>query len=290
VLKLKPDNIQLIVGGGYGLLLRARAISDEGSPPRFGVDRMVRSTTDLDFFLGAEIITDGQKTRRIAEALDELGFVTREPYWIFEKRIAHEGREDVVRIDLLAADVPEEKSHLVHRKKDSRRIRPLGFERLHGRLTREAVTVHNHATVVDVTEDGSGVTVLVPHAVSFILMKLFAFRDRVDDADDDYGAYHAFDVLMTVATMTRVEWITAHEVLQDPAAASVVQEAREIVAKVFSKPHSTGRIRLIDYARVREGLPLTADQVSAFVRDLEELLRVDAEAVGEQGARLRPPQ
>lgn len=35
--------------------------------------------------------------------------------------------------------------------------------------------------------------VFLPHPYSFLMMKLFAFRDWLDDADKEFGRYHALD-------------------------------------------------------------------------------------------------
>jgi hypothetical protein len=148
--RLQPAAIELIVGGGYGLLLRAEQLARTGRAPRYGFTPKFRSTSDLDCFLGVEIITDADKMKAIATALTELGYKPVEPYWTFERKVAD--RDDSVHIDLLAADVPENLAHLV-RSRDGRRIRPKAFGELHARKTREAVTVARDGERVDVSED-----------------------------------------------------------------------------------------------------------------------------------------
>jgi hypothetical protein len=36
--------------------------------------------------------------------------------------------------------------------------------------------------------------IFLPHPYTFAMMKLFAFRDRVEDADKDFGRYHPNEV------------------------------------------------------------------------------------------------
>jgi hypothetical protein len=44
-----------------------------------------------------------------------------------------------------------------------------------------------------------------------MMMKLFAFRDRLDDADKEFGRYHALDLYTILATTTEMEWNQAIE-------------------------------------------------------------------------------
>ena len=107
--------------------------------------------------------------------------------------------------------------------------------------------------------------------MSFILMKLFAFRDRTLNSADDYGAYHAFDILQTIDSMDRAEWDEARTLLGDAEATVVVAEARSIVTTLFGSARSKGSVRLIEYARTRQGVPLTLAQLELFVRELHDL-------------------
>jgi len=270
-LMLKPDHIELIVGGGYGLVLRSEMIAKREHFSRFGINTIVRSTGDLDCFLGAEVVSDSAKTRRIAEALESMGFTAIQRYWQFSKSIGDRGE---IHIDLLAADVPAPLVANIQRPNDSRRFRPRGFDKLHGRRTPEAVTVQRLPSRVDASRDGRDAFVLIPHPLSFILMKLFAFRDRIVQADDDYGAYHAFDILQTIDSMNHEEWDQTPEFLDDPVATSTVTEAREIVRQLLSSPYADGSVRLIDYARSKQNVPITAQQLEHFVNELKDLLKV----------------
>ena len=81
VLLLKPDDVELIIGGGYGLVLRSEIVSTRQRASRLGIETIVRSTSDLDCFLSVDFITDATKTRRIAEVLQELGYSTVQPHW-----------------------------------------------------------------------------------------------------------------------------------------------------------------------------------------------------------------
>ena len=73
-LALKSNSIKLIIGGGYGLLLRAEQIRLSGARTRFSETPSTRSTADIDIFLAAEIITNAETTVLIRGALDALGY------------------------------------------------------------------------------------------------------------------------------------------------------------------------------------------------------------------------
>jgi hypothetical protein len=235
---------------------------------RLGMETIVRSTNDLDCFLGADVISDSSKTRRIAEVLQVLGFASIQDHWQFSKTLDSRGE---LHIDLLAADVPASLRDKIQRPNDQRRLRPKGFDRLHGRRTPEAVTIHQHTTRMDASTNGREAYVLVPHPMSFILMKLFAFRDRLGDSSNEYGAYHAFDALQIVDSLDQTEWSEAQMLLADPSAAAIVGTAQSIVATHFESARSDGSIRLFDYARSRQGIPLTVAQLEHFVEELRDL-------------------
>ena len=103
-------------------------------------------------------------------------------------------------------------------------------------------------------------------------MKLFAFRDRLAEADKDYGAYHAFDILQTIDSMNREEWEEARAILADPDVLRIVSEARKIVGTLFATITSEGSAKLFDYARVRQGVPFSPKQLQLFIQELYDLL------------------
>ncbi len=213
----------------------------------------------------------------IAKALRELGFTARVPHFIFERVVEINGRPQNLEIDLLAADVGPEHETLVHRSADRRRIRPGNFDELHGRLTLEAVTVERGGTRVNVGAAGHEVFVILPHPASFILMKLFAFRDRVVSPDPESredAPYHAFDIFVVLASINAEEWDEGLSILREPMAAQVVDEARGIVAEYFNDVFATGVVRIVEYANTKQGVRIPAEAATLFVRDLSDLFAV----------------
>ena len=63
--ELQKDEIKLIMGGGYGLVLKTEYIRQTNARTRFEEIPQARSTNDLDLFLNAEIITSVEKIEKI---------------------------------------------------------------------------------------------------------------------------------------------------------------------------------------------------------------------------------
>ena len=97
------------------------------------------------------------------------------------------------------------------------------------------------------------------------MMKLFAFRDRLDDPDKEFGRYHALDLYTILATTTEEEWEYALQ-LRD--------QHKNLVSDYFSAPERLGMIRLRESPYYRPEL-----QLGKFMSVLQELFPVGAEPV-----------
>ena len=274
---LEPHGIRLIVGGGYGLLLRAEQIRSSKARTRFAELPGARSTNDIDIFLGAEVITDAAKTGLIRAALDALGYEPIEGarYYQFVLPVTYAGLPRGVKIDLLAAPVSGDKEVTV--KQNSRRIKPRAGVGLHAHTTPEALTVEDYAQPVDVGGD-EPVVVYLPHPFSYLLLKLFALRDLLDNEAKGRGAYHAFDIYRTIAMMTSGEWEEAVQMRGQYAATEPVAEAGRLVKELFSSLEAPGTMRLREHAR-RVGEQIPSENLRAMIDDLHELLPVPREDV-----------
>lgn len=72
--ELQGRGIPLIIGGGYGLVLRTEMIVRSSSRTLIPEFPSARSTEDFDIFLKAEVISNPEKTGAIREALDRCGY------------------------------------------------------------------------------------------------------------------------------------------------------------------------------------------------------------------------
>jgi predicted nucleotidyltransferase len=266
--ELRSHDIPLIVGGGYGLVLRAEHVRGRGLRTRHERIPAARSTDDLDLFLSAEVITDAGKTRRIREALKKLGYepVPTARYYQFFRPVEVSGRERKLKIDLLA---PIPRENVEKETMDERRIRPRAYGELHAHTTPEAITVDQHLLPVELEYGAERVSVHIPHPFSYLVLKLFAFRDRREEALK--GAYHAFDLFTIIAMMTEEEWAEAEDLRREYHDIEPLPEARAIVAEMFSSPDAIGPLRMEEHAS-SVNFPLPPELMDAFLVDLRELV------------------
>lgn len=266
---LRAYGIPLIVGGGYGLLLRIDMIRQSDSRRLIPDLPFARSTEDLDLFLKAEVISDPEKTGPIREVLDRRGYEPVVEHYQFQREIDYRGSTGKVKVDFLAALVPKELETKV--KTDRVRIRPRRGSGLHARVAPEALTIEESLIPVDIGEDGERLVVYLPHPFSYVLLKLHALRDRVDDERTDYGRHHAFDLYTTIATMTEEEWEESARIKEQHKDAPQVVEARRIVSELFADTTAVGALRLQEHTR-STGYDLAPERLNFFVESLQELI------------------
>ena len=171
------DDRELIVGGGYGLFLKQLYLKDNLQVRTLfshTILPVARSTEDIDLILRAEVVTDSTSMREIRTALDVLGFTVVETakYTQFVRKM----QNGQVKIDLLAAPLGEHSNRV---PKDARRVKPRPSVQLHASKLEEALAVDRNAMPIPVSGKLSSgeayeSTILVPHAFTYLLMKLYA--------------------------------------------------------------------------------------------------------------------
>lgn len=267
---LARSDIRVFLGGGYGLYLRQLSFLETDVRtylPRDAWPRP-RATADMDVFLPAEIITDENNMARVRETIDGLGY---EPVPLRFLHFARTGSLGQIRIEFLSGPIdPADRAKVTVKEF---RVRPRRSDPtpavLHAYLTPEALDLDRDPVSLAV----DGTTVLVPNSFSFLLMKLHAFRDRVEeeDTDDDgrhLGRHHALDVYRLVAMLTESE----ESFVRDRCAArwesEPVQTAAQTVAEYFAGLTSAGVLRLREH-------PLAGGHldIAGFVDLLGDLFR-----------------
>ncbi len=266
--KLRRDDIKLIVGGGYGLILKAEYLRQKQLATRFPDFPDDRSTNDIDAFLNSEIITDAAKIEKLRDALQELNFESVADFFQFAVSIDDKNPDLKVKIDFLAPPVSEEKRKLV--KINKPRIRPKKASKIHGYLTEEAVTLEENLISINLTNAANPAEVFLPAPFTFLVLKLFALRDRLEDESKDFGAYHAFDIYRIIAMMTETEWKQAIEMREKFAGEPKVQEARKIVGELFSPEELIGVRRIRQHIRSVE-IEVEDNNILDLIKDLNEL-------------------
>ena len=217
------------------------------------------------------MLINSESLRPLAEALQRLGYrvVSGAEKFQFIKPGPDGGHAGSLKIDLLTG--PRSKFKGSAAKVDARRVCPRPSVDIHAHPVDEAVTLEER--LLSVTIDGvtSGgiphqTTVFIPHPLTFTMMKLFAFRDRLADARKDFARYHALDIYAVMATTTEKEWKEALELREVNRAAAVVIEAAQIVRDYFSSSSSLGIQRLRESPYFRPDL-----QLNEFLAALHEL-------------------
>lgn len=270
-LELQKDSLNLILGGGYGLVLRTEHIRQSQALTRFNEIPEARSTNDLDLFLSAEIITSAEKIEKIRDALEKLGFEPIAKFFQFKLPVEFEGMEMPVKIDLLAA-LPENEEALKLVKINKPRIRPKKAKNIHGFLTEEALTLEEKLQPINISDEGEPpLEIYLPHPFSYLVMKLFALRDRLEDEEKDFGAYHAFDIYRIIGMMTETEWNQAIDLRRRYRNAPKIREAGEIVKELFTNLESVGILRVRQHARATNFI-VPMENLNFLIVDLRELV------------------
>jgi len=267
---LAAKNIPLVIGGGYGLLLKANHVQRIGARTRLEQIPIARSTGDIDVFLTTEVIIDKNNMAAIRQALDELDYspVVGAEFYQFFRKVIVEGAPRNLKFDFLAAPVFGEQAKKV--KADVRRIRPRAVTGapMHAHTTPEALTVEEHLLAVNIGEADRRIEIFLPHPFSYVMLKLFALRDQIDNEAKKFGRHHAFDIYSTWAMMTEEEFGQAEDLRQQYADVGVMPEAIEIAAALFADENAKGMIRLQEHARL-ENVELV--QIGEFIKDIRTL-------------------
>jgi len=254
--------LPLVIAGGFGLYLKQQRLSASGERTLFPREQwpVARATEDIDLLLRAEVATDSERMGVLRAALDELGFEPIESARYYQ--FVRTDERGVLKIDLLAGPLGEHASKVPD---DARRVRPRPSVQLHARRAPEALGV-DEESVPFTLETEPPVEVLVPTALTFVLMKLGALSDRSEDAEKDYGRHHALDLYRCVAMLTPAEDEAATRIRERQAGSDSLAAAQEQVETLFGEPDAVGLLRL----REHELLPEGAD-IERFVEELRLL-------------------
>lgn len=251
--------LHLFLGGGYGLYLKQLHLMESRARTFLPVEAWPRprGTPDLDIFLPTELLIDLRHMARLRQILDELSYQPVAKFMHFQKQVAH----GHVRVELLAGPVGADQLGQVRIKPP--RVRPRGEVELHAYLTREAVALEVAPLEVPL---GDGIAVRIPNAFAFLLMKLHACRDRLDDEDKQLGRHHALDVYRLLAMLSELEDELIRRLRREHEGDHAVKEAARIAEELFGAMTSRGTLRLREHALATEEMQV--DRALALLRDL----------------------
>ena len=269
--EIKGSEVNVIIGGGFGIYLKVVHVAKEGRRILWREWPEPRSTNDLDLFLRPELLIESEKLKPLAEAIERLGYqaVAGAEKYQFVKPGAGGVDPGSVKIDILTG--PQSRFKGTKVRADARRARPHPSVGIHAHPVDEALTLEDGLLSIvlsGVLSSGepSKAEIFLPHPYTFAMMKLFAFRDRAEDADKDFGRYHALDLYTILATTTEDEWAYALKLRDQNRGNPCIIEAGRLVSKHFSGADRLGIIRLKESPYYRPELRL-----DEFMSALQEL-------------------
>lgn len=278
LLEIEDTYIKLIIGGGFGIYLKIDHVQRLGTRTLLREWPEPRSTNDLDLFLRPELLIESAKLKALAEAIAKLGYqvVTGAEKYQFVKPGPEGTDAGSIKIDILTG--PQSCFQGTRVRTDARRARPNPSVGIHAHPVDEAPTLEEGLLLVTLSGKLSSgepwqAEVFLPHPYTFSMMKLFAFRDRLDDADKEFGRYHALDLYTIIATTTEEEWRYALELRGQQGNHPYVLEAGRLVSEHFSAFDRLGMIRLRESPYYRPEL-----QLDEFMSALQELFPAKVEA------------
>lgn len=269
--ELQGTEVKLIIGGGYGIYLRTEHVRGLGVQTLFHEWPEARSTNDLDLFLRPELLIDSEKLKPLSEAIVKLGYraVPGAENYQFVKQDLGDGQTGDIKIDFLTG--PESRFRETSVRVDARRARPNPSVGIHAHPANEASTLEEgllQKTLRGTLRSGRPweAEIYLPHPYTFLMMKLFAFKDRHEDENKEFGRYHALDMYTILATTMEMEWDKALEFRDRYKNEPCIKEAGQLIMKYFSALDRLGMIRLRESPYYRPEL-----QLDEFMSALKEL-------------------
>lgn len=280
--ELQGSDIKLIIGGGFGIYLKAAHVRRLGTRTLLREWPEPRSTNDLDLFLRPELIIESAKLKPLGDALGNLGYeiVSGAEKYQFVKNGPGGSRAASIKIDILTG--PQSVFQGTSVKTDARRARPNPSVGVHAHPVDEATTLEKGLlteTLAGHLSSGRpwNGDVFLPHPYTFLMMKLFAFKDRLNDSDKEFGRYHALDMYTILATTTEIEWRYALELRDEYQDQPYIIHSGGIVYEYFSALNRLGMIRLRESPYCRIGL-----QLDEFMSTLQELFPSTIQTASEE--------
>jgi hypothetical protein len=280
--EMEGTDIKLIIGGGFGIYLKTEHVQRLGMRTLLQEWPEARSTNDLDLFLRPELLIESEKLKPLAGAIARLGYqvVPGAEKYQFVKPGPGDRDAGSIKIDILTG--PQSCFQGTRVRADARRARPNPSVGVHAHPVDEAPTLEEGLLQKSLEGKLSSgkpwqAEVFLPHPYTFSMMKLFAFKDRLDDPNKEFGRYHALDLYTILATTTEEEWRYALELRDQQGDQPYVMDAGRLVSEYFSAPGCLGMIRLKESPYYRREL-----QLDEFMSALQELFPVTAETNTEE--------
>jgi hypothetical protein len=279
--EVQATDIKLIIGGGFGIYLKTEFVQRLGMRTLLNEWPEPRSINDLDLFLRPELLIESARLKPLAAAIARLGYqvVRGAEKYQFAKTGVGGAVAGSIKIDILTG--PQSCFKGTRVRADTRRARPNPSVGIHAHPVDEAPSLEEGLLMRPLMGKLSSgkpfkAEVFLPHPYTFAMMKLFAFRDRLNDADKEFGRSHALDLYTILATTTEKEWEYGLELRSRHRDQPYAREAGFLVSEYFSSLDLLGMIRLRESPYYRSEL-----QLDEFMSALQELFPPTAETQSE---------
>ena len=278
--ELEKDGLKtpFIIAGGFGLFLKRRYLVKRQERTLPGGLPDPRSTEDIDIFVRRTTLRDRQQTQSIKDALNRLQYEVIETakYMQWRKTTPLQSSTGEVKIDFLIGNVDTYRESLhIEKGRNPRRARNHSVHGFHARITPEALLIDEKAREIPFSgkrsnENTYETTVCIPHPFTYLMMKLFAFRDR---QGGPHERHHAFDAFSIIRLLTEQELNEAVELGKNYAAEPSVREANQIVQDNFTGKSPKGMIAVKSHRSFSE--KFEARHYDEFVQILTEIFNND---------------
>jgi hypothetical protein len=267
--ELQDSDVKLIIGGGFGIYLKVEHVRQLGVRTLLNEWPEPRSTNDLDLFLRPELLIQPVKLKPLRDAFARLGYVPVVPNYQFVKPGREGSQAGSSKIDLLTG--PEDRFDGTKVRTDDYRAKPTPSVGIHAHPVNEALTLEEGLLSKPLEgRMSTGIQwqgeIFLPHSFTFLMMKLFAFRDQHDKADKGSGRHHALDLYTILATTTEIEWNQCTALSRKFSDEKYFKDAGDLVSNYFSDLNGWGMIRLRESPYFRKEL-----QLDIFMSSLKEL-------------------
>ncbi|MCK9282639.1 MAG: hypothetical protein M0P71_18635 [Melioribacteraceae bacterium] len=272
---LEKHSIPLIIGGGLSLYLRSFLLQKIRSP-RYPKRVVQRSTKDIDIFLTSDLIIDSEKIEILRDSLAFLGYKPKTKYFQFTKDITLGNSTREVTIDILSSPPKDEDAFKTKISKP--RIKPANVDNFHAYLVIEAKAINFGPIPVESVSILSGETkisnIFIPSGFNYIILKLHAFRDRIEDESVDLGRHHAYDIFAVVTDMDKNDWENAAAHFEAEKESDSIKSSIDIINEFFSTPTSLGIIRLQENQFFKKYSSEFSTYIPEFISDLKSLFGI----------------
>lgn len=183
------------------------------------------------------------------------------------------GSPKEIEVDILTEPPNDEDIKKVKIKKP--RIKPVGVKNFHAFIHKEAYLLSNFlvkaSSYVEPHLQTKFKNIYLPSSFSFLVMKLHAFRDRINDTNKEFGKHHAYDIFATIRNMDEADWITAVQQREYFQGKKIFIESNKIVRQFFDSETSKGIIRIKENELFQRRKNLFNKDIENFMKDLKEL-------------------